>query len=372
MIYCNSKQNGVYVIHCSKNDFTYFGSAAGKGGFQLRARQHISALRNNKHHSRILQNHFNKYGEDVFTFNIVEICKPENCVRFEQTWIDLRGIGDRNKSYNINPTANSFLGFKHTEEFKLNLSLRQTGKKRGPRSEEVKARLRAKNLGHPVSEETRAKISAINKGRKQSPETVRRRMATMKLKPPMTQELKEKKRKIAIEVHAKEFVATDPTGKEYLFKNLAEFCRTHKLDHASMVDIATGKRISHKGGWTCRYDHETKEDQEAKIAAILAKHPRRKKYFVIDPDGNTYETINLAKFCRERNLCNSSMRDVLYGIQVSYKKWRVRYADAPPPQPAPQPPSVAPTSATDSLAPTPPAAPTYQQLSLFDAFSPHG
>lgn len=62
---------GIYAIKNTVNGKIYVGSTA--KSFKTRFNQHISKLRNNKHHCAHLQYAFNKYGEEVFDFEILEV-----------------------------------------------------------------------------------------------------------------------------------------------------------------------------------------------------------------------------------------------------------------------------------------------------------
>lgn len=105
---------GVYTIHNKITDTVYIGSASNKkGGFKTRFRKHIKELINNIHHNQYLQNAFNKYGAEIFNFNIVELCTPENCIQYEQSWLDLKFS---NNCYNIAPFAGNCLGVKRSRE----------------------------------------------------------------------------------------------------------------------------------------------------------------------------------------------------------------------------------------------------------------
>lgn len=47
-----------------------------------------------------------------------------------------------------------------------------------------------------------------------------------------------------------------------------------------------------------------------------------KKYNLINPEGETIEIINMAKFARENNLNPDKMRQVSYGLLAEYKGWK--------------------------------------------------
>ena len=84
------KERGIYSIYfIDKADF-YIGSTNCKKGFESRWRQHISALRRNKHTNSILQNTYNKYGEESMKIKIVEIFEgsDEQLLEKEQFYID--------------------------------------------------------------------------------------------------------------------------------------------------------------------------------------------------------------------------------------------------------------------------------------------
>jgi len=51
---------------------------------------------------------------------------------------------------------------------------------------------------------------------------------------------------------AKEFLATDPTGKQYTGKGLALFCLEHGLHTSNMAQVARGLR-NHSKGWKVQY-----------------------------------------------------------------------------------------------------------------------
>lgn len=113
---------GVYKIRNLINDDCYIGSAA--YAFNKRWNTHKHQLKNNKHHSIILQRAWNKYGETNFIFEIIEKCNPLECLKKEQFYID-----KINPKYNINPNAESPLGRKLKQEHRKQISERTKGEK---------------------------------------------------------------------------------------------------------------------------------------------------------------------------------------------------------------------------------------------------
>lgn len=65
-------KSGIYKICIGKH--IYVGSSS---NLKNRLNHHLSALRNNKHHSQFLQNCFNKYTIEETYFDIIEYCEIE-------------------------------------------------------------------------------------------------------------------------------------------------------------------------------------------------------------------------------------------------------------------------------------------------------
>ena len=78
------ENNLIYIIRCKANNKVYIGQAQNK----KRTSHHFSSLRNNKHFNSLLQDDFNKYGEDSFSVEYVEFCSsyPEIGM-VEKEWI---------------------------------------------------------------------------------------------------------------------------------------------------------------------------------------------------------------------------------------------------------------------------------------------
>jgi group I intron endonuclease len=79
---------GIYKIKNKLNDKCYYGSSK---NIEKRWKTHLNQLRNKKHINCILQNAWNKYGEDSFIFEIVEECELKNLFDTEQKYIDTCG-----------------------------------------------------------------------------------------------------------------------------------------------------------------------------------------------------------------------------------------------------------------------------------------
>lgn len=108
-------KTGVYKITYLRDpSIFYVGSAA--TSLDARKREHISLLNRNKHHSKYLQRLWNKYGQESFKFEIITLCLPYDCIKYEQYWID-----KSKPILNTCKIAGSTLGIKHTKESKEKL-----------------------------------------------------------------------------------------------------------------------------------------------------------------------------------------------------------------------------------------------------------
>lgn len=105
-IQCNIKdllKTGVYIIRNQINNKIYIGSSI--VSFLKRLQHHNAMLNNKKHKNNYLQNSYNKYGEENFIFEILEICEKDDCLNKEQYWIDYYKSYNKTIGYNINPLA---------------------------------------------------------------------------------------------------------------------------------------------------------------------------------------------------------------------------------------------------------------------------
>lgn len=104
------KQSGIYMITCSANNKIYIGSAV---NLKIRWKRHRNELINNKHVNVILQNAFNKYGLESFSFEIIEIVDDgTNLFEREQHYLDtLKPFGKY--GFNIKIIASGGGNFEH-------------------------------------------------------------------------------------------------------------------------------------------------------------------------------------------------------------------------------------------------------------------
>lgn len=142
-------KSGIYEIKNVVNGKRYIGSAV---NFGKRWINHAFSLGRKDHHSRHLQNAWNKYGSSAFRFRLLRMVPPCYLVPFEQHYMDRL-----KPEYNMSPTAGSPLGVKHTEITRAKMSEAKRGNK--------------SILGRRHSSETLAKMSAAKLGKKRAPFT---------------------------------------------------------------------------------------------------------------------------------------------------------------------------------------------------------
>lgn len=164
------KGSGVYSLTNENNGKVYVGSALSVQG---RIKGHIRQLKRGKHENPYLQRAWDKHGESSFRFDVIESCDPSQCVIREQHWIDQLKSYERDKGYNLSPSASSTLGLKWSDEAKrrhkearkglstahmLDAAIKATKGK--PRPNDVKAKISASNKGKPKSEDHKQKVKA--------------------------------------------------------------------------------------------------------------------------------------------------------------------------------------------------------------------
>lgn len=121
------RKSGIYKITNMINNKIYIGSAV---DFYDRFSHHRKRLRGGYHSNTHLQRSFDKYGENNFIFEIIEIVEDKSMLLDrEQYWLDYTKCYDRNIGYNIAKNARSpMLGVKLSDEQKKRISEIHKGK----------------------------------------------------------------------------------------------------------------------------------------------------------------------------------------------------------------------------------------------------
>jgi group I intron endonuclease len=137
---------GVYAITNNINDRMYIGSS---NNITTRFYLHKLQLNKNKHCNTFLQRSWNKYGEENFTFKLLEECTIDKQIETEQKYIDIYKV--THKLYNMAPVAGTVLGIKRSEATKQLMS-------------EVRKGIPPNRIDYKHSEETKEKIREANTG----------------------------------------------------------------------------------------------------------------------------------------------------------------------------------------------------------------
>lgn len=135
--------SGIYKIECLQNNKVYIGQSH---NIYVRWLVHKSKLKTNSHSNFLLQQDYNKYGENNFKFSILEIA-DNNLIDLETKWIDFFGGIDNETTYNFldNTHANNL--------FSLQLSKSLKGKQR---NEQERQRLRTINIGRKMPDHVKS------------------------------------------------------------------------------------------------------------------------------------------------------------------------------------------------------------------------
>ena len=145
--------SGIYKITNTLNGRVYVGQSS---NIESRLAAHRRSLVRGAHDNQRLQRSWNKYGPDVFVFEVLEAVNDNSAlVDREQFWIDALNAA-AGGGYNMCPAAGSCKGYKHSDE--------TLAKRRGisPWNKGLSGEYK---LG-PASEERKGKIGRAQKGEK--------------------------------------------------------------------------------------------------------------------------------------------------------------------------------------------------------------
>lgn len=260
----HSKKSGIYKITCRANGSFYIGSCK---EFKRRLRGHLSSLRRGTHHSKKMQNCFNKHGEDSFVFEVLEVMEASTELQRQQKeqeyldalWcsgiLNIRKKADR-ASYEPSRSLT----------FKENCRLRAL-----TNPNMIASRFKAGHPGHKgeknpmygrpsptrgksLTQEHRQKIGLANRARMkekwQTPEYVHgmREAHLGKHSSPRTEF---KQGEVRHYLHVKDILLCSPTGEVfYEVVNVKQFALAHGLYAARLSLLLKGKLKQYKG-WTC-------------------------------------------------------------------------------------------------------------------------
>lgn len=134
---------GIYKIVNSINNKCYVGSAV---NMKHRFSVHKNLLNNNKHYNKHLQSSWNKYGSDVFSFELIEETNLDKLREREEYYILEFKSNDRNLGYNRRINCQTNLGIKVSDETREKLRISHLGHKQSKETVEKKAKSRFKSV----------------------------------------------------------------------------------------------------------------------------------------------------------------------------------------------------------------------------------
>jgi group I intron endonuclease len=279
-------KNVIYKIRNVVNDKFYVGST---NNTKVRFKNHRRLLRKGKHHCKHLQAAWNKYGEDCFKFEVVEVVKDDSALwNAENAWL-AQWVG-RPECYNSGRSAeapnrglpkeeNPLTGRTRPPEVNAQVSQAlkahyaenehpRQGKKHTP---ETLAKIAANRTpprgenhyryGKTVSEETRKKIGDAQRGKPKAPGRTISAEGRAKIRAAAeaghyshwegrnhSEESKEKMGRAVI--------ATDPAGAEHRFATITQLRKELGLTPPTVDRALKSGNALTKGkaeGWSFRY-----------------------------------------------------------------------------------------------------------------------
>lgn len=159
---------GVYAVRCGVTGKFYIGSSI---NVSARLAAHRVSLREGSHHNSYLQNAWNKYGDNSFTFKALRVgFRSLRLARMFEALL-IKSFGDFNIA-EVDLLGNAG----HSEETRAKIGAKHRGKvisvELRKHWSDVRKGRPAHNKGVSPSAETRAKMSSARTGLKRSPEAI--------------------------------------------------------------------------------------------------------------------------------------------------------------------------------------------------------
>jgi len=203
----------VYIIADPRNESVFY---VGKGkGTRIYSHLLPCNLKGNSPLSKKL-NEILSLGLEPILVKIFENLDNSEALELEKRLVRIMGL--ENLTNQCSGGGKGNIGYKHTDEARLKMSMAKRGSKN-------------RLWGKERSKKTKHKISVANRG-KERPDARIRMLENNPAK-----------------FNCKEWIVTDPYGNSMKIKNLKNFCDINSLRYSCMLDIIGGRQKTHKGGW---------------------------------------------------------------------------------------------------------------------------
>lgn len=243
---------GIYNIVSKIDGKLYIGYAT---DIKKRWSKHRSNLKSKSHKNIHLQRAYDKYGENNFKFERIEICDREQLPAREHYWCTLLNVHNDNCGYNIEPTSDT---------------------KYHNRSKETIEKVRISNTGKKRTVETCRKLSELHKGRKHSPETIEKRVVANrgKKKRPRSEE---QKQEMSINRSKETILQFDLEGNLIAeWRSATYAAKISGMVHSAIVRNCNGTYKQHKG-YIWKYKDEKLREKKYEPYMSKRKNPLKSK-----------------------------------------------------------------------------------------------
>lgn len=292
-------KNGFYVYGI-RNKITnkyYIGSTVSKYGIKFRLRRHIYHLNRNDHHSEKLQRSFNKYDRNFNNWEFIILDNIDKSTQQSKEQFYINKYNSYYNGYNSTKESNKIFSGKMNEEHKKSIS----DSKQILKKEQIIDIFKKFNNGMNYIEVSKyynlsyVTISSIINNKKYYTDIKEKFNLSKNFYKYIFYNLKE--------------------NKFYRTNNFSKFCREKKLKDKNMMALYCGKfKKTFINDWTIF----NRENFSLKNLRDRIKKNETKK-FVLYKDNIKIEFQNVVDFCKERNLDNSTIYNVINGKIKEYK-----------------------------------------------------
>lgn len=248
----NSKQGGVYKITNKQNGKFYIGSAK---CFQVRASQHVSSLKNNKHKNYHLQASWNLYGSEAFIFEAIEVVNGDKETRYEveQRYIDqIIKEGKWEETFNFKKKAiqkERTIFSKSPEKTKIKLSKAQKRLWQDPEERKKRIEGRDGKRREKIGKASKKAWKSMSQDDKENLANKRKQLTAEQWKDPEIRKrrIEGLKNTEGWDALRKRLTVISPEGKEVEVVGIGSFCKKHNLNRRTFGRVLAGVFSQHKG-----------------------------------------------------------------------------------------------------------------------------